>query len=77
MKKKPYRRKCGDYEIRVLSDGRIIMLAPDDALMEIARTLDPNNEGLPPKATKRNVAVSGSRQKKTQINTESFDTDLH
>ena len=49
MKKKPYRRKCGDFEIRVLCDGRIIMLAPDDELMEIARELDPNSELLPPK----------------------------
>ena len=49
MKKKPYRRKCGDFEIRVLTDGRVIMLAPDDELMEIARVLDPNSELLPPK----------------------------
>jgi hypothetical protein len=49
MKKKPYRRKCGDFELRVLTDGRVIMLAPDDELMEIARNLDPNSELLPPK----------------------------
>ncbi|MFH1370685.1 MAG: hypothetical protein ABII09_05295 [Planctomycetota bacterium] len=49
MKKKPYRRKCGDFEIRVLNDGRIVMLAPNDELMEIARVLDPNSELLPPK----------------------------
>lgn len=56
MKKKPYRRKCGDYEIRVLSDGRIIMLAPDDELMEIARVLDPNSELLPPKIKDKGYA---------------------
>ncbi len=49
MKKKPYRRKCGDFEIRVLTDGRLVMLAPNDELMEIARTLDPDSELLPPK----------------------------
>jgi hypothetical protein len=49
MKKKPYRRKCGDFEIRVLSDGRVVMLAPDDELLKVARVLDPNSELLPPK----------------------------
>ena len=49
MKKKSYRRKCGDFEIRVLTDGRLVMLAPDDELMEIARELDPNSGLLPPK----------------------------
>lgn len=47
--KKRYRRKCGDYEIRVLADGRVVMLAPDEALLTIARELDPKNELLPPK----------------------------
>jgi hypothetical protein len=49
MKKKPYRRKCGDFEIRVLTDGRVVMLAPDDELMEIAGKLDPDSELTPSK----------------------------
>ncbi len=37
MKKKQYKRKPGDFEIRLLKDGRLIMIAPDEKLLEIAR----------------------------------------
>ncbi len=37
MKKKQYKRKPGDFEIRFLKDGRLIMIAPDEKLLEIAR----------------------------------------
>ena len=43
MKKKLYRRKPGDFEIRILSDGRVVMVAPDETLLEIARVLDPSS----------------------------------
>ena len=43
MKKKLYKRKPGDFEIRILSDGRVVMVAPDETLLEIARELDPNS----------------------------------
>lgn len=46
MKKKSYKRKPGDHEIRILSDGRVVMVAPDQTLLEIAQGLDPN--GVPP-----------------------------
>ncbi|MBN2020707.1 MAG: hypothetical protein JW749_10850 [Sedimentisphaerales bacterium] len=49
MKKQRYRRKCGDFEIRVLADGRVALLAPDDELLAIAGELDPENTLLPPK----------------------------
>ena len=42
MKKKSYKRKPGDFEIRILKDGKVIMIAPDEALMEIAQKVDPN-----------------------------------
>jgi hypothetical protein len=61
MKKRPYRRKCGDFEIRVSADGRVVMFAPDDELMDVARVLDPNRKGLPPR-TKDKV---DARTKKT------------
>jgi hypothetical protein len=48
MKKKRYRRKCGEFEVRVLADGRVVMLAPDEQLLRAARKLDPKNELLPP-----------------------------
>jgi len=55
MKKKPYKQKCGEFEIRMLKDGRVIMIAPDDQLMDLARTLDPDNALLPPKTEKKNA----------------------
>lgn len=42
MKKKSYKRKPGDFEIRILKDGKVIMIAPDEALMKIAQRVDPN-----------------------------------
>jgi len=38
--KKPYKRKPGDFEIRILKNGRIVMAAPDDSLIEIAQTVE-------------------------------------
>jgi len=46
MKKKAYKRRCGDFELRVLPDGRVVMLAPDQELLELAGELDANNEDL-------------------------------
>ena len=43
MKKKSYKRKPGDFEIRILKDGKVIMIAPDETLMEIAHIVDSNN----------------------------------
>ena len=40
MNKVPYRRKPGDFEIRIKPDGQVIMLAPDQALIELATMLD-------------------------------------
>ena len=48
MKKKPYKRKPGDFEIRILSSGKVVMITPDEALMEIARVVEPDNFALPP-----------------------------
>jgi len=40
MKKEQYKRKPGDFEIRILADGRLVMIAPDEQLIEIAKTID-------------------------------------
>jgi hypothetical protein len=32
MKKKYYKRQPGDFEIRILRDGRMIFVSPDDAI---------------------------------------------
>ena len=49
MKSEPYKRRPGDFEIRVLKSGRVVMLGPDEALLEAARSLDPNNSELSPR----------------------------
>jgi len=36
----PYQRKVGDFEIRILPDGRLVFVAPDEQLSEIAETLE-------------------------------------
>ncbi len=46
MRNKPYKRRPGDYEIRILTDGRVIMIGPDDDMMEVARAIDPQNNTL-------------------------------
>jgi hypothetical protein len=56
MKRKVYKRKPGDFEIRVLADGRIIMLAPDDSLVEIARTLTCEKKDLSSETVKNGTA---------------------
>ncbi len=56
MRKKRYKRKCGDFEVRVLADGRVVMLAPDEELLQVAGTLDPDNELLPPVKEKKKNA---------------------
>jgi hypothetical protein len=37
---RPYKRKPGDFEIRLLRDGRVVFIGPDQALIEIAQGLD-------------------------------------
>jgi hypothetical protein len=41
-----YERKTGDFEIRILKDGRLIMIAPDEKLVEIAESLNKQNQIL-------------------------------
>jgi len=56
MKNKPYKRKPGDFEIRILKNGRVVMITPDETLLEVAQAVDPNSSVLPPKMeTKENV----------------------
>lgn len=43
MKNKPYKRKPGDFEIRILNDGKVVMIAPDESLIEVAQAVDPIN----------------------------------
>ena len=46
MKKNPYKRKAGDFEIRVLRDGRLVMIAPNEDLHEIANSIEADYNDL-------------------------------
>jgi hypothetical protein len=52
MKKKSYKRKPGDFEIRILKNGKVVMMAPDEALMEIAQIIDLENCAISHKTEK-------------------------
>lgn len=56
MRKQPRKRRPGEFELRVLPDGRIAMIAPDQALLDLAGELDPGNEALPPSKEKQKYA---------------------
>lgn len=55
MTQKPYQRNAGEFEIRILPDGRVVMVAPDQTLMEVAQALDPINEQLSVTDREQNV----------------------
>lgn len=38
--KEPYQRKVGDFEVRILPDGRVVFVAPDEELAEVAEALE-------------------------------------
>lgn len=44
MTRKPYKRQQGDFEIRILADGRLVMVAPDETLLEIAQAVETNTD---------------------------------
>lgn len=53
---KPYVREPGDFEIRILKNGKVVMLAPDEALIEIAKIIEPNHYAVAAKTeAKENV----------------------
>ena len=60
MKKAPYKRKPGDFEIRILKNGKVVMVAPDETLVEIAQTVDPKDCAA---ATKMETKEDVRRQK--------------
>ena len=44
--KEPYQRKVGDYEIRILADGRVVFVAPDEQLTEVAKALEQSETAM-------------------------------
>jgi len=57
MSKKPYKRKPGDFEVRILSDGRVVMVAPNEELIEIARMVDRQNDVSQPTTENKDDAA--------------------
>ena len=57
MKKKSYKSKPGDFEVRILPDGRIYMVAADEKMFDLAESIDPDNLAL----TKRRKAKASDR----------------
>ena len=47
MSRKPYKREQGDFELRILKDGRLVMVAPDETLLEIAQAFETQADSEP------------------------------
>ena len=39
MKKQPYQKQPGDFEIRVLKDSRLVLVGPNQELIDLAQSL--------------------------------------
>lgn len=63
MKNKPYRRNPGELEIRILNSGQVVMVMPDEKLLEIARTVQ-----LRPKETIKNAGAKAAKIKRKNHN---------
>jgi len=64
MSKKPYKRKPGDFEVRILNDGRVVMVAPDEELIEIARMVERSSQ------TENKDDATGENTETEQANNE-------
>ena len=62
MMKKPYQRNAGEFEIRILPDGKVVMVAPDEELMDMAKLLDPANEKLSAEDKEQNVETTNESE---------------
>jgi hypothetical protein len=66
MSAEPYNRKQGEFELRVLKDGRVVMIAPDETLLEIAAALDGHGDTLEETSGERNAETTrAERQQDT------------
>ena len=62
---RPYKRKPGEFEIRILPDGRVFMPAPDDAILELARDLKlPGGQQTSKEKPKKNERAKTRRTRK-------------
>ena len=44
MSRKPYKRKQGEFELRIFKDGRLVAIAPDETLLEISQALGESDD---------------------------------
>ena len=66
MKNKPYKRKVGDFEIRVLRDGRLVMIAPDEELHEIANSIEADYNNFKEMEIQENARAETENQQKEE-----------
>lgn len=45
MNPEPHKREQGELELRILKDGRLVVIVPDEALLEVAQAI--GGEGIP------------------------------
>jgi hypothetical protein len=43
MSRKPYKRQPGESEIRILPDGRLVLVAPDEVLLDVGEAVMPDD----------------------------------
>jgi hypothetical protein len=64
---RPYKRKPGEFEIRILPDGKVVMPAPDDSILDLARKLkEPGIKAAKERAKKNERAKTRRTRKKTK-----------
>ena len=43
MSRKPHKRRPGESEIRILPDGRLVLVAPDEVLLDVGEAVMPDD----------------------------------
>ncbi len=59
MSQTPYQRQQGDFELRILRDGRLVMIAPDETLLEIAQAQEESTGMGPQHGENQNAEATG------------------
>ena len=66
MIKKRHRTRPGEFEIRILRDGRVFFVAADEAMFDLAKALAPDD----PCIVKRRRAKSNGKSSNARRNAE-------
>ncbi len=61
MNKPPYRKQPGDYEIRVLKDSRLVLIGPDQELIDLAQSMCQLNQRSTDKESSRKDAKDAKK----------------